>query len=96
MRLKVDKCKKNVYLGHRLFLPIRHPLRKKGQHFKGEADHRKKPVHRIGDDIFFTVKDLKVIFGHALADNLFRMAIIDMHPCGIRSLYFGTYPTGKS
>ena len=33
----------NVYLGHRRFLPSRHPVRKKGKHFKGEADHRTKP-----------------------------------------------------
>ena len=59
----LDKCKKNVYLGHRRFLPTKHALRKKGKHFKGEADHRKKPVHRTGDDIFDMVKDLKVIFG---------------------------------
>ena len=58
-----DKCRKNVYLGHRRFLPIRHLLRKKGKHFKGEADHRKKPGHRTGDDILDMVKDLKVIFG---------------------------------
>ena len=53
----------NVYLGHRRFLSSRHPLRKKGKHFKGEADHRKKPVHHTGDDIFDMVKDLKAIFG---------------------------------
>ena len=38
-------------------------VRKKGKHFKGEADHRKKPIHRTGDDIFGMVKDLEVIFG---------------------------------
>ncbi|MBI0384335.1 hypothetical protein JBE27_50800, partial [Streptomyces albiflaviniger] len=48
----LDKCKKNVYPGHRRFLPIRHPLRRKGKHFKGEADHRRKPIHRTGDDVF--------------------------------------------
>ena len=37
---------KNVYLGHHRFLPSRHPVRKKGKHFKGEADHRTKPRHR--------------------------------------------------
>jgi hypothetical protein len=52
-----------VYLGHRRFLPKRHPVRKKGKHFKGEADHRKKPVDRTGDDVFGMVNDLKVIFG---------------------------------
>jgi hypothetical protein len=52
-----------VYLGHHRFLPSRHPVRKKGKHFKGEADHRKKPRHRTGDDVLDMVKDLKVIFG---------------------------------
>src|SRR5512133_4134492 len=33
----LDNCKKNVCLGHRRFLLSRHPLRKKGKHFKGEA-----------------------------------------------------------
>ena len=54
---------KNVYLGHRRFLPSRHPVRKKGKHFKGEADHRTKPRHRTGADVHDMVKDLKVIFG---------------------------------
>src|SRR4051812_24118439 len=47
------------------FLSTNHPLRKKGKHFKGEADHRKKPVCRTGDDILDMVKDLpeQVVFG---------------------------------
>ena len=52
-----------MYPWHRRFLPSRHLLRKKGKHFNGEADHRKKPTHRTGDDVFGMVKDLKVIFG---------------------------------
>ena len=52
-----------MYPGHRRFLPIRHPLRKKGKHFKGEEDHRKKPGHRTGAVIFDMVKDLEEIFG---------------------------------
>jgi hypothetical protein len=66
MRLKeyiLIKCKKVVYLGHRRFLHIRHPIRKKGKHFKGEADHRKKPIYRIGKDVFGMVSDLEIIFG---------------------------------
>ena len=55
-----------MYLGHRRFLLINHALRKKGKHFKGEADNRKKPGHRTGDDILDMVKDLKVIFGKGL------------------------------
>jgi hypothetical protein len=45
----LHKCKKVVYLGHRRFLPKRHPVRKKGNHFGGEADHREKPELRTGD-----------------------------------------------
>ena len=56
-------CKKVVYMGHRRFLPIRHAVRKKGKHFKGQADHRTKPMHRSGKDVFNMVKDLEVIFG---------------------------------
>ncbi|XP_039776218.1 uncharacterized protein LOC120643811, partial [Panicum virgatum] len=56
-------CKKVVYMGHRWFLPIRHAVRKKGKHFKGQADHRTKPMHRSGKDVFNMVKDLEVVFG---------------------------------
>ena len=52
-----------MYLGHRRFLTTRHPVKKKGKHFKGMTDHRRKPIHRTGDDIFGMVKDIEVIFG---------------------------------
>ena len=52
-----------MYLGHRRFLPKQHPVRKKGKHFKGEADHRTNPKLPHGDVIYDMVKDLKVIFG---------------------------------
>jgi hypothetical protein len=35
--------KKVVYMGHHRFLPEKHPLRKKGLHWKEKADHRTKP-----------------------------------------------------
>jgi hypothetical protein len=59
----LDKYRKNVYLGHRRFLSTNHGLRKKGKHFKGEADHQKKPALRTGDAILDMVKDLQVIYG---------------------------------
>ena len=52
-----------MYLGHRGFLLTRHPVRKKDKHFKDRTNHRGKPIHRTGDDIFSMVKDLEVIFG---------------------------------
>ena len=61
----LEKSKKIVYLGHRQFLPTPHPVRKRGKHFKGEADHRKKPNLPTGDEVLAMVKDLDqiVIFG---------------------------------
>jgi hypothetical protein len=51
-----------VYLGHRQFLLTKHPVKKKGKHFRGVADHRPKLDHRTGDDLFDMVRDLQVIF----------------------------------
>ena len=50
-------------MGYHRFLPIRHPVRKKDEHFKGQADHRTKSMHHSGKDVFDMVKDLEVIFG---------------------------------
>jgi hypothetical protein len=44
-----------VYMGHRRFLPEKHPLRKKGLHWKGKADHRTKPPHFKGVEIVDSV-----------------------------------------
>ena len=53
-----------MYVGHHRFLSTNHQCRKKGKHFKGEADRQKKPDLRTGDDILDMVKDLpeQVIF----------------------------------
>ena len=50
-------------MGCRQFLPNNHTVRKKGKHFKGEADHRKKPNLPYGDVIFHMVKNIEVVFG---------------------------------
>jgi hypothetical protein len=61
-----------VYLGHRRFLSTKHPLGKKGKHFKGEVGHWNKPIHHTGEDVFGMVNNLKVIFGkrHASQSGL--------------------------
>ena len=50
-------------MGHRRFLPIKHPVQMKGKYFKCQVDHRTKPMQRSGKDVFDMVKDLEVIFG---------------------------------
>ena len=93
----LEKCKKIVYLGHRRFLPEKHPVRKKGKHFKGEADHRKKPGHRTGDDIFDMVKDLKVIFGKGPGSQYVPNDDKGHAPMWKKkNQYFGSYRIGKS
>jgi len=47
----LKKMSKVMYLGHRWFLLVNHPVRKKDKHFKGKADHRTKPLNRTGDDV---------------------------------------------
>ena len=60
----LENCKKVVYLENRRFLPTNHPVRKKGKHFKGVAEHRKKPEPPSGEDVLRMVNDLpSVIFG---------------------------------
>jgi hypothetical protein len=49
-------------MGHHRFLPIKHQLRKKGNHFKGQAD-RTKLMHHSGREDFDMVKDIEVVFG---------------------------------
>jgi len=56
-------CSKVVYMGHRRFLPIKHQVRKKGKHFKGQEDHHTKPMHHSGREVFDMVKDIEVVFG---------------------------------
>jgi hypothetical protein len=84
-----------VYIGHRRFLPEKHPLRKKGLHWKGKVDHRTKPPHFKGEEIFEMVKDLRVVFGKGDDSELFHMMLMGVHQCGRRNLYFGSYLIGK-
>jgi hypothetical protein len=55
-------CRKIKYMGHRRFLPIKHPLRRKHAHYGGKTYHRTKPRHRCGKMVFEMVKDIKVVF----------------------------------
>ena len=58
-----------MYPGHRRFLTTNHQCRKKGNHFKGEADHRKKPAMRTGDHVLAMVSDVHVIFGKGVGER---------------------------
>jgi hypothetical protein len=52
-----------MYMGHRRFLPLNHPLRVKGKYFKGEPETRAKPMFHDGNRILSMIKDVHVVFG---------------------------------
>jgi hypothetical protein len=81
-----------MYLGHHRFLPTKHPFRKKGKYFKGEADHRNKPVHRMGEDIFGMVNNLKVIFGKDPGSQSAPNDANGHAPMWKKKSIFGSYP----
>ena len=54
---------KVVYMGYRRFLPLKHPLRRKRIHFKGEMETRAKPMFRDGKRVFSMINDVHVMFG---------------------------------
>ena len=58
----LKNCRKVVYMGHRRFLPLNHPLRKKEKHFKGEPETRAKPMFRDEKCVFSMIKDVRVVF----------------------------------
>jgi hypothetical protein len=59
----LNHCRKIVYMGHRRFVPVKHPLRKKHAHYGKKADRHTKPMHVCGKMVFEMVKDIKVVFG---------------------------------
>ena len=85
-----------MYLGHHRFLTKQHPVRKKGKHFKGEADHRTNPKLPNGDVIYDVVNNLKVVFGKG-PGSLSVPNDVDGHvPMWKKCSIFGSYPIGKS
>src|SRR5687768_2721501 len=62
-------CRKVMYMGHRRFLSANHRLRKKGMHFKGAPDHRKKLAHRNEKHVFEMIKDVRVVFGKGIGSE---------------------------
>jgi hypothetical protein len=50
--IHLKNCKKVMYMDHHRLLPEKHPLRKKGMHWKGKTGHCTKPTHFKGEKIF--------------------------------------------
>ena len=85
--LRLKNCKNNVFMGHRRFLPINHPYRKKKKIFNGkiELGVARRPLDR--KSVFKRVKNIDIVFekwAKAPPKNIWK-----------RSPYFGGYHTGN-
>ena len=81
-------------MGHRRFLPIKHPLRRRHAHYDGKADHRTKPRHHCGKMVFEMVKDIKVVFGKR-PNNRSVQSDDGRAPMWKKSIFFGNYLIGS-
>ncbi|KAL8099331.1 hypothetical protein AgCh_031838 [Apium graveolens] len=61
--LRLNNCKKNVYMGHRTFLPLNHPYRKRKKSFDGTVETRVARLPLTGSEVLERVKDIDVVLG---------------------------------
>ena len=52
-----------VYMGHRRYLPLKHPLRKMKHLFDGMTEKRLPPRHNSGKEVYDQVKNINVVLG---------------------------------
>ncbi|XP_074336175.1 uncharacterized protein LOC141673340 [Apium graveolens] len=58
-----QELQKNVYMGHRTFLPLTHPYRKRKNDFDGTMETRVAHFPLTGKEVFERVKDIDVVLG---------------------------------
>ena len=85
-----------MYMGHRRFLPIKHPLRRRHAHYGGKADHRTKPSHHCGKMMFEMVKDIKVVFRKGPGSGSVQSDDGRAPMWKKKSIFFGSYLIEKS
>ena len=84
-------------MGHRRFLPKKHPYRDMDCQFNGGKENRAAPLHVSGELVHLQVKDIKTIeelsklTEKSLAKERNKMVKKKMSKeCGTRNLYFGS------
>ncbi|XP_074299043.1 uncharacterized protein LOC141630060 [Silene latifolia] len=60
---RLTYSRKNVYTGHRRFLPRYHPYRRMKKAFNRENESGMAPIPLEGDEVYKQVKDINVVFG---------------------------------
>ena len=70
---RLQHSQKNVFLGHRRFLPIQHRYRTWRKAFNGKSEEGRAPMHLAGKQIFEKVDDLEVTFGKPFSKDLSKI-----------------------
>jgi hypothetical protein len=61
--LYLSESRKIVYMGHRRYIPMKHPFRSMKDKFNGNIEKRRPPPHLIGHEVYEMVKDVNVVLG---------------------------------
>jgi hypothetical protein len=59
----LSKSWKIVYMGHRCYIPMKHPFRSMKDKFNGNNEKRRPPPHLTSLEVYEKVKDVHVILG---------------------------------
>jgi hypothetical protein len=59
----LSESRKTVYMGHRRYIPMKHPFRNMKDWFNGNTEKRHPPPHLTGHEVYEIVKNVHVILG---------------------------------
>lgn len=63
---RLKHCKKNVYMGHRKYLPMKHPFRSQKKAFNGKQEFLLHPMPLTGEQVLKKVEGIKIPYGKNL------------------------------
>jgi hypothetical protein len=65
-----ERVTKTVYIGHRRYIPMKHPFWSMKDQFNGNTEKRHPPLHLTGHEVYEMVKDVHVVLGkREMTDN---------------------------
>jgi hypothetical protein len=57
----LNESQKIVYMGHRCYIPIKHPFRSMKDQFNGNTEKSSPPPHLTGHEVYEMVRDVDVV-----------------------------------
>jgi hypothetical protein len=81
----LSESQKIVYMGHRSYIPMKHPFQSMKDKFNGNSEKRRPPPYLTGYEVYEMVEDVHVVLGKRkkLARILAKMT------CGRSNRFFG-------